>query len=281
MLTFQWDSDEAVAGDAHLTPVYFRREVLIRYFYDARFDCEFVSDTYGTIRGREFIIPFGIVPSGNVIVWLGDLMKAVPKREQFYWLVENIAPEGDHSSEFYEAQVNAEFTEPTHAVRVLNKIEALNSAFERRLGVPIYKELSICERLEAVSRYKRLLHEGEDDFKRFISELNEIVNENVNARPLRKLLEDNEVQFDSASKGNKLVEKVYAELLEDEDNLIAPFFYLYDLRIWADHSRAEENLRRVRGALGLGEHASYSDLWTALLDQMEASVDALLERCDA
>lgn len=276
VLTFQWDPAESLGGDGFLTPVYFNRQVLVRYLYDSRFTCEFASDTYGTVHGDDFRIAFGINTNGSVVAWLGDLQTGIPVREQFYWLVENKDPEGDAISEFYEAQVNATFTEPPAIVRALNALSKLNAAFHKKFGVHLYHERSIEERVEETRRYKRLLLNNVDDFKRFVSELNEIINENANNPELRRLLDAHGVTVNSGSKGNKLLAAVYDAVLHDKSNLIAPFFYLYDLRLWADHSMSDVTIKDVAAKLG-GDIDDYQGLMELLVQAINDSSERLFK----
>jgi hypothetical protein len=168
--------------------VYFNRQVLTRYLYDSRFSCDFASETYGTIHGPDFYISFGINKHGSVVAWLGDLQDSIPIRERFYWLVENKEPEHEVASEFYGAQINCVFTEPPALVRCLNALAQFNSAFHRKFGIHPYHDRSIDERIDETRRYKRLLLNNSDDFKRFISEFNEIINESTNNAEVRRLL---------------------------------------------------------------------------------------------
>ena len=276
VLTFQWDDAESLGGDGFLTPVYFNRQVLVRYMYDSRFTCEFASETYGTIHGDDFYIPFGINVNGSVVAWLGDLQTRIPMRERFYWLVENKNPEGDARSEFYDAQVNAQFTEPTAIVRALNSLSKLNADFHKKFGVHLYRERSIEERVEETRRYKRLLLNNVDDFKRFVSELNEIINENANNPELRKMLSAQGLTVTTGSKGNKLLAAVYKAVLHDTNNLIAPFFYLYDLRLWADHSMSDDLLVGVATKLG-GNVNDYQGLMELLAQAINDSSTRLSE----
>ena len=68
-LSFSYDPAEQVTNDDCLTPLYFNKQVLVRYMYDARFRCEFYSETYGSVQGDELQLPFGINGSGFVLVW--------------------------------------------------------------------------------------------------------------------------------------------------------------------------------------------------------------------
>ncbi len=277
VMTFMYDQSEQIKPDGYLTPVYFNKQVLIKYLYDSRFYCDFTSETYGTIGNNDFHISFGINKNGSVLMWLGDIMSQTPQKEQFYLLVENKEPEGEAASEFYEAQVNAQFTEPPLEIKTLNKIEKLNSAFEAKYACFLYKERSIEERIDEARRYKRIHMNDIDDFKRFITELNEIINESTNNTALRQLLDTKGVAYEKGSKGNKLLEKVYTSILGDKDNTIAPFFYLYDLRLWSAHTGKEEILREVTGKLGLHKSVELKDIFDALLSAIHQSSDKLMK----
>jgi hypothetical protein len=280
VLTFESDPAEAINGNPYLTPLYFNKQVLTRYLYDSRFSCEFVSETYGTIRGPEFDISFGINRNESVIAWLGDLQDQIPIRERFYWLVENKPPENDIASEFYDAQIGAAFTPPPATIRCLNSLAKLNALFHQKFGTHLYHDRSIEERIEETRRYKRLVLNNEDDFKRFISELNEIINENTNNAELRKILAAKCIAVASGSRGNKLLESVYKSVLGDTENLIAPFFWLYDLRLWADHSMNNDNLEQVAATLHVGAH-NYQPLLEALIAAISSSAESLIARVEA
>ncbi len=276
VMTFKFDRSEQISSDGYLTPVYFNKQVLIRYLYDSRFYCDFASETYGTIGDDNFSISFGINKNGSVLMWVGDIMHNIPQKEQFYLLVENIEPEGDAYSEFYEAQINAQFTEPPLEIKTLNTVEKLNSAFESKYSCFLYKERSIEERIDEARRYKRILMNDIDDFKRFITELNEIINESTNNTALRALLNSKGVDFEKGSKGNKLLEKVYASILGDTNNLIAPFYQLYDLRLWAAHTGKDDVLADVTNKLGLQEDSDYKVILDALLTAVLKSSEKIM-----
>lgn len=276
-MTFKYDLVEQIGADDFLTPVYFNKQVLIRYLYDSRFYCDFASETYGTIGDEDFSISFGINNNGSVLMWLGDIKNNIPQREQFYLLVENKEPEGNVQSEFYEAQINAQFTEPPLEIKTLNMVEKLNSAFETKYSCFLYKERSIEERIDEARRYKRILMNNTDDFKRFITELNEIINESTNNTALRLLLDSKGITYGKGSKGNKLLEKVYTEILGDKDNTISPFFYLYDLRLWAAHTGKDDTLAEVTSNLGLSKDSEFKDILDALLTSILKSSTKLIE----
>lgn len=57
-----------------LTPVFFNKEVLLKYDASPTCQVKFASPTYGTIDGESFSISFGINKNGRVVMWLGDIV---------------------------------------------------------------------------------------------------------------------------------------------------------------------------------------------------------------
>jgi hypothetical protein len=57
-----------------LTPVFFDKEVLLKYDASPTCQVKFASPTYGTIDGESFSISFGINKNGRVVMWLGDIV---------------------------------------------------------------------------------------------------------------------------------------------------------------------------------------------------------------
>jgi hypothetical protein len=331
-MTFRFDEKECTSGDCYLTPLYFNKQVLIRYLYDSRYQCDFASETYGSIHGGDFDISFGINSDGNVLMWLGDVHK-LPLREQFYVLTENIDPQNNYASEFFDAQIGAEFTEPPLVIQMLNNLRKLNSSFNEKFNFHLYKDASIEDRIEETRRYKRIHMGSDDDFKRFISEINEIINENTNNSDIKKFIKanesifgmldsssnkveilfgnyielkesidaisahitektvenigfwksigDNKIRFkDKASeglKGNKLLEIVYRKLLNDTGNLIAPFFVLYDIRLWSDHSINLDLYEQSIKKLGLTLDATKQEVFDKLIESINQSILKLIE----
>ena len=274
MAEFQYDKRESLKNDKYLTPVYFNKQVLIRYLYDSRFACKFVSETYGEVSGDDFSMSFGINRNGSVLAWLGDLENKIPARERLHWLGENKAPENDMVSEFHDAQINLKFTEPPAVVACLNSIAEFNSAFHKRFAVHLYKDRSVEERIAETARYKRLVMNNVDDFKRFVSEFNEILTENTNNDELRRFLSAQGVTLKEGLKGNKLLELVYKHVLNDNSNLIAPFFYLYDLRLWSDHALEDKLRLNVANNLGVAPD-DYQKLFQALVAAITNSTKSL------
>lgn len=273
--SFRFDPAEGMSP--FLRPVYFDRHVLVKYLYDPRFAVDFASETYGTVFGDDWHISFGLNSNRSVIAWLGDLQD-LPVGEQHHWAGSNVASERDVRSEFFDAQINIQFTPPPVGVRALNALSRWNGAFATKYGRLLYRTRDIDERLEDVRRYRSLIINREDDFARYVSELNEIINEDVDSSSVRAFLAAQKVAVPSGSKGNKLLELVYKDVLGDTANAIAPFFYLYDLRLWADHAMGDSKLLDVASKLGVANPRNYEAVMTALLAALESSAVDLKTR---
>lgn len=272
-IAFEFDPKEGL-GTGFLTPVYFDNEVLVKYLYSPKIAVEFASETYGTVFWPEHYMSFGINSKDAVIAWLGDL-KDLPVAEQYHWREHNIPAQNDMRSEFFDAQVNVQFTEPPVGIQVINALEEWTTAFARKKGIELYKPKAFNDRIEAVRRYRRIIINSEDDFIRFVSELNEIINENVNNDQIRKFLKSNNVTPKDGFKGNKLLEMTYRDVLGDTKNLIAPFFWLYDLRLWADHDMGDDKLKDIAAKLGIADLKDFEAILTQLLEHLRDTLAAL------
>jgi hypothetical protein len=78
-----------------------------------------------------------------------------------------------------------------------------------------------------------------------------------------------------------LLEGLYESVLADSANLIAPFYYLYDLRLWADHAMGDDNLETVAKKLGVAWPHDYQAVMMALVAAIHASADKLLAKVGA
>ncbi len=61
-------------NEGFLTPVFFRKTVLIKFDNSREYTVRFASKTYGQIyKGSEYGISFGINKHDKVVMWLGDV----------------------------------------------------------------------------------------------------------------------------------------------------------------------------------------------------------------
>lgn len=98
-----------IPTDGYLTPVYFHQDVLIKFQHSENCELHRSTPTAGLITTKDDIqVPYGINSSGNVVMWLGDIMRLSAK-EHLYLYSENIEPQYDLHSDFYRNQILGEW----------------------------------------------------------------------------------------------------------------------------------------------------------------------------
>ena len=94
-----------IPSDGYLTPVYFDKNVLVKFEHAKGYQLVSQTATAGRIKiNNVHDIPYGINKNGSVIMWLGDIV-GLPSRELMYLYSENIEPEYDLHSDFYRNQI--------------------------------------------------------------------------------------------------------------------------------------------------------------------------------
>ena len=80
--------------------------------------------------------------------------------------------------------------------------------------------------------------------------------------------------------GNKVLELFIKNILNVTDNIIAPSFYLYELRLWADHADVQSKYEDVVTQLGLSKSAGYEEIYSSLIDNLLSFLKRLLCELD-
>lgn len=280
-IDFIYDSSEDYSPyrDNFLTPVYFDKKVLIEFIYNSDYTCTFVSETYGTIYFNEGYISFGINPKDHLILWLGDLNE-LPDSIKHVLKSKNIQSDHNIESEFKEAQLYAKFTEPVLEVEVFSLLNKINQESKTKFNFNIFNisPTSLDGLFDICSKYKKIIFNDKDDFKRIISELNEKIIEVINRDGVTSYLVSKQKKVDSTLGNIKRLEIFLKEILLDNSNIIAPFFYLYDLRIWSDHFVDQKKFEEVIKRLGLQQNSNFNEIYKTLIKQLHNTLNWVLEK---
>ncbi len=262
-----------------LTPVFFNRNVLLKYDTAPGYRMRFASMTYGEIVSDDGnAISFGINRNGKVVMWLGDIAK-LPESEQYYLRSENV--ESDHSigSEFYDGQIECIFTEPTEE----NRLFALRSQFVeacfKRFGDKIAHLDE--EVVDLALGFNAPLVDTPRERRHVADTLNKIYVESLDNSSLATLLK----KFGGDPKSLGSLKRLQA-LLEtiangaDIASILSPFFVLYDLRVAYSHltsnDRAAEILKTVTDRLGIDPASEFLEIYRHLSKALAASYEALV-----
>ena len=264
--------------DGFLTPVFFNREVLIKYDASPIYRLGFASTTYGEImRGDDFAIPFGINKNGKVIMWLGDIAK-LPVEEQYYLRSENV--ESDHSigSEFYDGQIEVIFTDLSKENLLFKYRSYFLDAFFRRFG----QKIAQLERevYDFAIGFSGPVIDTEKERQHVADILNKIYIESFNKNALAKILRD--LGGDPANLGSlKRLQKILEYVADTEEvyELFSPFFVLYDLRVAYSHLGSEDGregkISSVKQRLNLPPEADFTTIYNTLIGALAAAFERL------
>lgn len=285
---FQYDSDDYtyIPGlwrefdEGFLTPVFFNKEVLLKYDVHPSYRVTFASSTYGSIRqGDDFEIPFGINRNGRLVMWLGDIAR-LPKNEQFYLCSENIQSDHSIGSEFYDGQIECKFTDRTLEDQLFEQrsrfLEACFSRFGQKIA-HLEKEV-----LDLAISVRRPVVDTPVERRNVADALNKVYIESFDNKALEKILGNlgqNASKLGSLKRLQKLAEA--ASPGEDIAGTISPLYVLYDLRVaylhLGSHEGQEEKLRFVKQRLQLPEDSDLFDLYDALLPALRSAFEKLAD----
>ncbi len=254
-----------------LTPVFFDREVLVKYDASPVYRLIFASRTYGEIcRGDDYSISFGINKNGKVLMWLGDIA-TLPESEQYYLRSENV--ESDHSigSEFYDGQIECIFTDKTPEDHLFEcRSRFLESCFNR-FGIKIAhldKEV-----LRLALEFNPPVVDSEKEQQRIADALNKIYVESFDNGALGKILKsmgDDPKKLGGLKRLQRILELTFTGA--EVSSLMAPLFVLYDLRVAYSHLGSEEGKNKrfqsIQERLSLVGQFDFSTVYKKIMHEL-------------
>lgn len=265
-----------------LTPVFFNIEVLLKFSYHPRYSLELGADTYGNIYdGNEHLISFGINRNGKVIMWLGDIEK-LDLQEQFYLRSENIQSDHDISSEFYEAQIEVIWAEPSKENRLFKKRMNLHEKVISKFSLSLTQLEP--ETIKVATKIMRPIVSTDDTFASVIIAMNMIFVESINSKQIKNNLKDNfkDLKLDNL-KGLKLLQLWIEKSLNvtNASDIVSPLFIVYDLRIAMAHLQSEETKEKLLSfaceRLNLeSNNRNYLEIYDVLLERLQGMYTKLL-----
>jgi hypothetical protein len=268
-------------SEGYLTPVYFKKSVLIKYDNTQGYQISLGSRTYGTItKGFDWSIDFGINRRGKVIMLLGDI-GMLPKNEQHYLRSENVRSDHSIGSEFYEGQIEARFTDPSPEDNLIRTRSEFHKAAAKRFGKQLTKLDQ--EVLDLIQELTPPLAHSRREQKHIVDVLNKINVESLDSGTIGSLIKQRGASIEnpgSLKRLQQLYELEFSDYLVGET--LSPFFVLYDLRVKHAHLTSSESyqdeMRSAAERLRLeGQNPSFEAIYGKLLETMIAAYDRLTE----
>jgi YgiT-type zinc finger domain-containing protein len=262
-----------------LTPVFFNKAVLLKYDALPEYQVKFASTTYGTIYSENFYISFGINKNGKVIMWLGDLA-ALPEKEQYYLRSENVPSDHAVASEFYDGQIDVQFTKRSVEDELFGLRSEFISGILAKLGLKIAHLDN--EVIEISVGFNPPLVDTSKERRHVADALNKIYVESWDSTVLGKAIAAK--GGDPKGLGTLKRLQMLLELLAPSANissLMSPLFVLYDFRVAASHltsrEAASEIMQKVTERLTLPESADLQTTYARLLEELSKTFRALVE----
>ncbi|WP_421851738.1 hypothetical protein [Marinomonas sp.] len=175
-------------NEGFLTPVYFKTSVLNKYSQNPEYELDLFSSTYGTISYKsEWSISFGVNKNKLIIMWLGDI-DALPEEEKYYLRSENTESVHCIHSEFYNAQIEVEWTEPSIESRVFELRSKLSASTNDAHGKPLY--MLDGEVSDVISNLDKPVFWEDKNVSPVIESLNRIFVESINSNAIKSVLKE-------------------------------------------------------------------------------------------
>jgi hypothetical protein len=168
-----------------LTPVYFRREVLQKYYAKA----EMYSVEAGYVRcGGQWGIPIDDEHRDHVVVALGDLGKCLPHDEQLYWKSYNVPPDGGYSRGWYQRNMLGMWVATTHPEFVFkSRFERFQEPWEKKFGWPLFRPLRDDDK-HLLATLRIPLNDEQAEFDAQVLALAKLMVDSLNEAEISKLL---------------------------------------------------------------------------------------------
>ena len=224
-----------------LTPVFFNLDLLL--YYNNHPDYRVYMQSFSNViiyKSNEALIPwgFGINRNGKLFGWLGDLYPFLSKSENedhlHRFLSSNVDSDHDIFSDFYLMQIEARAEKSDNEIQIFR----LKNIFEKLIYETFKFEIFKVDIAKLKYNYQSpVLNEKNQVFNAYMN-LNILLIDNINAREIKKLLQNEVDPPELRNKGSLKLLKLFFEHkldISDSDNLISPLFVLYDLRLLASH----------------------------------------------
>lgn len=231
----------------YLTPVFFRREVLAKYYANPQ--------RYSVEDGRLSCAALWSLRMDNnhpdhVVVFLGDLGQDLHHSEQLYWKSFNVLPEGGVSEVTFRRSFLVEFTDPDRPdLKFKYLFENFCSRWRERHGWDLFLPLTEADSHVYAALRVPLIND-QSEFDGQVLSLAKVVIDSINERAI-------EAEIGAGPAGEKGISKLarYLESLQVDrrEECVSFLRDLQDLRSSGVAHRKGKNYDHVSARFGIGE----------------------------
>ena len=249
----------------HLTPVFFRREVLAKYYADSS---KYQIQDNILFCGSLWSLQMDNNHRKYIIVYLGDLAR-LSVQEQGYWKSFNVAPDGEISDAEFKRSFLAQAAEPVHADLIFKAAyERFCGLWRKKQGWPLFKPLNQEDRHALIALHVPLTQ----DFSEFDAQLlflTKLLVDSLNDAEIKKRVPDLDSKLASISKLEAFLKQEAAVGYEPHIKFLRD---LYRLRSKGAGHRKGSDYQKEAAAFGLEE----KELPEILSDFLKGATEMLL-----
>ncbi|MBD2036215.1 hypothetical protein H6F76_14440 [Leptolyngbya sp. FACHB-321] len=194
----------------YLTPVFFRAEVMQKYYGSSEYEIE---DSYLRRRGA-WSLRFDNNSPNHISVFLGDLGRDLPEKEQIYWKSFNLIPDGRKISRTnFERSFIGNFYDPENPEhRFKHKYKEIQKRWKKKYGWQLF--LPLCEKDEHfLGSLRSMLTNEQSEFDSQVLALTKVTIDSVNVKSLRSYLGISDPNAKSISLVEELLRQLQSEHL--------------------------------------------------------------------
>lgn len=229
----------------YLTPVYFRREVLQRYFSEpARYR---VADGQLSCLSRWSCRIDNDLDS-HVVVFLGDLGRDLPYEERLHWRAHNVPPERGVSETNWRRSFLGQVADAKAADLVFRReYESFAPAWEATQGWPLFLPLS-SEDAHLLRTIRVPVSNAQSEFDEQVITLTKLLVDSLNESELKKRV----INLDERAKGlGKLAAFLDETGFQQRERAVEFLKNLQNLRSTGSAHRKGRNYQKIIEKLGI------------------------------
>jgi hypothetical protein len=188
----------------YLTPVFFRREVLLKYYQDTRKHS--VNDGCIEFKG-SWRLEIDNDQNDSIMTYLGDLGRDLPYAEQKYWRSFNIPPNGKISEVKFERDFLTISSSPQSRDLVFKtKLGRFKKDWLNKFGFSLYLDLSE-EDSHCLNSIRIPLYDNNTEFDNLILNLAKVLIDYLNEKEIVRRIEVDKSDIPGITKLEILLEK--------------------------------------------------------------------------
>lgn len=255
----------------YLTPVYFTKDVLAKYY--SKPELYVVSD--GCIRCQGlWLLRIDNLNKGYVSVYLGDLGRDLPHKEQTYWKSFNIIPDGNVSEAKFRRDFLAEFANPEIAdLKFKQSFVSLRKKWNEKFNWDLFLELTENDKYN-FEHLRIPVSESQVEFDGLVLSLVKTIIDSLNESKLNTLLTNTDNLKGSIARLERYFEE---QQITDYESHIKFLRNLQDLRSTGSGHRKGKSYEKASVRFGL-EGGNFVDVFERIFLQAIDFIEFLEEK---